>query len=332
LLLNSQLIFIIRRSITNRIIELMNLRFTKSILFLFNILIISLLDAQPVLVSSRFIFISDCQQLIFKEKFYLHSYKNEIARDSLFSDILRQNTSTLFMLGDLVSFGSINKKWKPIDLFIQNYRKTNGKIYAIPGNHEYMLSPAIGFNAFSKRFPDQTSLGYCVIIDSIGFLMLNSNFHNLLKDSIAKQQQWFVAEMKDLEQNSAIKSIIVCTHHSPYSNSKIVGSSIEVQHNFVSLFEKSTKAKLFLSGHSHNLELFNINHKSFLVLGGGGGLKQPLYEGNQQKYDDLIGQNLKPLYFYIILERKGNQLIVKIRGVKKDFGKFIEYEALRIQI
>jgi hypothetical protein len=128
--------------------------------------------------------------------------------------------------------------------------------------------------------------------------------------------------MDSLDVDNSIHDIVVCTHHSPYSNSKVVGSSVPVQESFVPRYERSGKAKLFITGHSHNLEYFKgKNGKQFLVIGGGGGISQPLYEGSKEKYHDLIDQAVKPRFFYIKLQRKGSDIEVRISGYSTEMSR-----------
>ena len=78
--------------------------------------------------------------------------------------------------------------------------------------------------------------------------------------------------MDSLDSNPGIKMILLCSHHPPYTNSKIVKPSKEVVKYFLPRFFESTKSRLYISGHSHNLEFFEKgNKKYFLVIGGGGG-------------------------------------------------------------
>ena len=182
--------------------------------------------------------------------------------------------------------GSKHKAWATLDTFLISLKKTNTSVYAIPGNHEY-IGKSAGMHRFKQRFPEEWLHGYCINIDSIAIVMLNSNFDKLTKNEISKQLGWYKAAVDSLDNDPRIKTIIVCTHHAPYSNSRIVGSSLPVQDLIVPVFEKSKKSKLFISGHSHNLEYFSgYNGKYFLVIGGGGGLAQPLIPMNKRIYED----------------------------------------------
>lgn len=277
-------------------------------------------------------FLSDCQQPILAEKIYLKAYRNEEARDTLFSDIIRHKPYQFFLLGDLTSVSSNEKKWKPVDRFLKSLQPFHTQVYAIPGNHEYKYLPSKGMREFEKRFPGQSIYGYCVRTDSIAIVMLNSNFHYIHLRKSEAQRKWYRQVLDSLDREDGIKAVVVCTHHAPFSNSTIVGSSKPVEKAFVEDFKKSPKAVLFLSGHSHNLELFKDSQKDFLVIGGGGGLTQPLLPENKRIYKDLIPQQQKPLYFYLILQRKGNQLLLTARGMQRDFRKMFELKVDTIEL
>jgi predicted MPP superfamily phosphohydrolase len=257
------------------------------------------------------------------EKIILKSDRNKEARDSLFADIILQHPKNLFMLGDLTSKGSDEKAWGPLDNFLNSLKRINTEVYAIPGNHEYLRTSSAGTQMFERRFHREWFYGYSVIVDSIAILMLNSNINDLDENELSKQLKWYKSDMNFFDTDPAIKAIIVCTHHAPYSNSRIVGSSEPVDNLIIPVFEKSRKSKLFISGHSHNLEYFSDSiGKHFLVIGGGGGITQPLIPVDKRKYHDLLEQDIKPLYFYLIIEKNRDSLNLIARGFKKDFRFF----------
>jgi predicted MPP superfamily phosphohydrolase len=271
------------------------------------------------LSGARLFFISDMQSPLVSEAIFLKPFKNREARDSLFADVMRQNPTTLFMLGDLTAEGARDKAWVPLDTFIQSLGSLKTALYAIPGNHEYWATASRGRKNFLKRFPEEWLHGFCVKTDSLAIVLVNSNFDKLNKSEASRQLYWYSAVMDSLDHDSAIRAIIVCTHHAPFSNSKIVGCNREVEKSIVPQFKKSLKAVLFLSGHSHNLEYFSRGkRKHFLVIGGGGGVAQPLFTGSDSKFHDLIPQERKPVYFYVIVQRDGKTLRVSARGLTKD--------------
>ena len=287
---------------------------------------LSCVFSQPAGERQEFYFISDVQSPMFVEKLFLKAYRNEEARDSLVADIKRHKPEYVFMLGDLTSRGSDENAWAPLDRFLFSMREIKTRVYAIPGNHEYLTNTLNGVRLFKHHFQEEWMEGYSVRVDSLAIVMLNSNFEKQDEKTLIKQQAWYKAAMDSLDSDRSVKAIIVCTHHPPYSNSMIVGSSEEVQDLIVPTFEKSEKSKLFISGHSHNLEYFSgKSGKHFLIIGGGGGLTQPLLPPGKRNYDDLINPDTKPLYFYLVVERNGNLLTLTARGFKRDF-RFFEME------
>jgi len=278
-------------------------------------------------------FLSDCQKPLLLELLHQKPYRNEEARDSLFTDLVRQKPLRVFLLGDLTSWGAHAESWKPLDSFLSRLSALNTKVSAIPGNHEYIGNAKKGISNYRMRFPACSIFGYCVGCDSLAVIMLNSNFDNLTSSEAGRQQWWYSAAMDSLERDGGVTAIIVCTHHAPYTNSTVVGWSKQVHEHFLPLFVKSSKAILFISGHSHNLEFFQpYPHKYFLVIGGGGGLAQPLRPPQKALTPDLISPNQKPLYFYAAIRRHGDSLMVTARGFRKDFGSKSELEIATIRI
>ncbi len=280
----------------------------------------------------RLYFISDCQQPLPIEKIRLKPNRNEEARDSLFADLIRQQPRNLFLLGDLTSTGSNKNSWNPIKKLQLSLGRLNTHLYAIPGNHEYYTNARRGLQNFKEQFPEVPLFGYCVKKDSVAIVMLNSNFNKLSSTEIQRQQVWYMATMDSLEADNGIKMILLCSHHSPYTNSKIVKPSKEVAKFFLPKFFDSPKSMLYISGHSHNLEFFGRDsEKYFLVIGGGGGLTQPLYAADLRLFTDLIQQDKKPVYFYHFTERRGGTLHLFVRGLTKDFSSVKTYEIGSIQ-
>jgi len=279
--------------------------------------------SQSVRNPQKIYFISDVQAPMAIEKVIWKAYRNEEARDSLFADVMRRHPEYVFLTGDLTSKGSSEKAWAPVDAFIAFLRGMSAKVYALAGNHEYMFGASKGMRLFKKRFSEEWLHGYTVHIDSVAFIMLNSNFKKLDKKEFSTQLKWYNAEMISLDANPAVKAIIVCSHHPPFSNSKEGGSSQQVADSIVPAYDKSKKAKLFISGHSHNLEYFSDSiGKHFLVIGGGGGIKKHVIRQSKRKNIDLLSQDVKPMFFYLIIEKKGDNLKLIARGFKKDFSFF----------
>jgi hypothetical protein len=264
-------------------------------------------------------FASDTQQPMWVEKLLLKSNHNQKATEMIFKDVEAVHPSGFFILGDLVSLGYKNNKWTAIDSYIKQCTQDTIPVYATLGNHELMFNTKKGTANFRARFPMYNPAGYTEIIDSVAVVLVNSNFGKMTTAEILAQDNWYNSIIKKLDSDNAIKFIIVGCHHSPYTNSKIVKPSMEVRQNFVPAFINSKKCMLFLSGHSHNFERFNMQGKYFLVIGGGGGLHQPLYT-SEVSHD--LSADYKPMFHYLVVRRFGDTLQVVSRQLKPDFSGF----------
>jgi len=272
----------------------------------------------PARATPRIAFISDTQIPLWIESLVLGSDRNEEATDSLFADILRLHPDRLFLLGDLVSFGAYPAAWESIDRKIQVARDAKISVHAILGNHELAFYAHTGEQCFSRAFPDHRRIGYSVSVDSVAVILLNSNFGNLDNEDQAEQQRWYLKTLDSLATDPGTVCIVVCAHHSPYTNSTVVEASIDVRRLFVPPFSACPKCLLFLSGHSHSLEQFTEHQKTFMVVGGGGGTRHRLLDPADRDWKDISPEK-KPLFHYVMLERHGSSLCLTVRQLRDDF-------------
>lgn len=275
-------------------------------------------------------FVSDTQQPMWIEELFLHPDHNTKATAMIFSDILEQKPRAVYLLGDVVALGYRNSKWAAVDTFLDSCHKKGILTFGLLGNHDVMGEAKKGEMNFQKRFPVHVHTGYLSIVDSIGIILLNSNFRKLSATDQSRQQTWYDSTLQNLDSDPGIKGIIVACHHAPYSNSKVVGSSKPVQGRFVPSFIRSRKAILFMTGHSHNFEYFKIKEKVFLVIGGGGGLHQPL-DTSQHRLPDLAG-GYKPMFHYLKLTIYPERLHLISRSLNKDFSGFTDSFSFDIKI
>jgi hypothetical protein len=267
-------------------------------------------------------FISDTQQPMAIEKIKLQSNHNAKATAALEADMIQRKPLAIYMLGDIVAVGSANHRWAAMDRFIGNCRSNHIAVHGLLGNHDMMWSRGKGERNFQRRFPDSKDLGYVSITDSIAVVLLNSNFKKLSRAEILRQQHWYTKTLHQLDSDNAVVTIIVSCHHAPYTNSRIVGSSVPVQHYFVPAFQETAKCRLFITGHAHAFEHFNFSGKDFLVIGGGGGLHQPLDTSGARLPDAAAGY--KPMFHYLSVVRQGANLLLTSRFLKPDFSGILD--------
>jgi predicted phosphodiesterase len=272
--------------------------------------------------STLMAFASDTQKPMWVETLFLKSNNNRNATKKIFNEFAELKPKALFLLGDVVNLGYSNKQWKDMSRYIKKLRGKGISVHAALGNHEVMGQARKGENKFQTFFPEHVRTGYVKVVDSVAVILLNSNFAKLTVAENEKQVQWYKQALKELDADSSIEYIITGCHHSPFTNSKIVGSSKDVEQKFVKPFLASAKSRLFLSGHSHNFEQYQVKGKDFLVIGGGGGLHQPLKTGAGILSD--VAADYKPEFHYLTVKRCAEGLQIRSYELRKDFSSFEE--------
>lgn len=273
--------------------------------------------------------VSDTQEPLWFEQLIRRKNGNIEATRLIFKDMVQQHFKSLFIAGDVVSLGYKGKKWKRMDQYLDSCRNGGMSVHALLGNHDVMFRPRKGMAAFNKRFPEAVHTGYVKVVDSVAFVLLNSNFKHLSEDEIQQQQKFYTQILREMDADSGVIAVIVSCHHSPYSNSKKVGSNGKVQEKFVPLFIQSKKCRVFISGHAHVFQHFRNHGKDFLVIGGGGGIRHPLKTAKGAPRD--LAPDYKPLFHYLILKRIGRDLFLTSRFLLADFSGFQEGFAIQIK-
>jgi predicted MPP superfamily phosphohydrolase len=280
--------------------------------------------------SKEYVFISDTQGMLTAEYLWNITNNNKAVRQLLFSDIIEHNPRSVFHMGDLVTEGYHNPSWNTIDIFLDSLSEKEIPFYPVMGNHELIFMPERGEKNFQKRFPQHSRTGYSVRVDSLAVILLNSNFGKMSEDEITKQNNWYNKTLDELDSDSSIQMIAVGTHYSPYTNSKRVSPSKDVQQYFVPGYLNSKKAKLFLSGHTHAFEHFIIEGKNFLVIGGGGGPQQPLSVGEDAMWKDNFNSEDKYRRFhYIRLVKEADDYIVNVIMIDSTYSKLANTYQIR---
>jgi hypothetical protein len=310
------------------IISFMNKFFLACILFFSPVFLLAQ-QANEQGNNNLIAFASDTQAPMWVETIVLKAHNNRTATKRIFGDIEKRQPGSLFILGDVVNLGYSDRQWKPMDKYLQDLRDKGIGVHAALGNHEVMGKSNAGQKKFQQRFPDHVKTGYVQVVDSVAIVLLNSNFGKLSDEENAFQVKWYEETLKRLDADSSIHFIISGCHHSPYTNSKIVGPSKDVQEKFVKPFLASEKSRLFLSGHCHGFEHYQREGKDFLVIGGGGGLHQPLKVGPGTLED--LAHDYKPLFHYLTILRKGDKLEVKSYKLNDDYKLFDEGLALSVK-
>ena len=284
------------------------------------------------IAAHELVFVSDTQAPLWVETLALQEDNNREATARIFEDIGARKPASVFMLGDIVNLGFDEGEWRIMGTLIDDLRSKGIAVNALLGNHDVMIDAATGEEQFQRRFPSHRRTGYVRIVDSLAIILLNSNFGVLGEVALDSQQQWYEQTLADLARDPGILGIIVTCHASPYSNSMLVGSSLQSQERFVTRFLAEPKARLFMSGHAHVFEHFREGGKDFLVIGGGGGLQHPRFTGGEQKHVDLSPTHAKPKFHYTCIRRHGQRLDVAVRRLEADKSRSAEYYAFSVPL
>ena len=286
------------------------------LLFLITLSLYSNSQAQ----SSEIALVSDTQAPMWVETIFLKQNHNTEATAQIFREIDARKPVTLFILGDVVAAGSKEKQWVKMDNYLDATRKAGIPVHAILGNHDIMYSAQAGEELFQVRFPDHQRLGSLFVVDSMAWILLNSNFGSLTQEERARQNNWLKTTLDQTDHDPAILATVVTCHHAPYTNSKVVGMNESVQNSFVPPFLASRKCLLFITGHAHAFERFRIKEKDFLTIGGGGGLHQPLKSGEDALHDEAA--SYKPQFHFQTVLRTHKQITFVSHALKADFSGF----------
>jgi Calcineurin-like phosphoesterase len=280
---------------------------------------------------SAFVFVSDTQAPLWPETFILSRNNHEEARGLILGEILKKNPGAVFHCGDIVALGFNQNYWKPMDEFVSALYGRQTAFYPVLGNHEYIIFPGRGEWNFEQRYPFAPSTGYLVRMGPLAIVLLNSNFSAMANEDCEKQQQWYEKTMSAMDADTAVRGLIVACHHSPFTNSRIVDPSEEVQGRFVPRFLGSPKGMFFISGHCHAAEHFQEEGKNFLVVGGGGGLQHPLLLGDAQRWRDHFPvATEKRMFHYLAGKVSSSGIEVGFRMLKPDFSGFEDVYSIAV--
>lgn len=241
----------------------------------------------------------------------------------LIKEIARRKPAGVINLGDLVFCGTSKRQWKLFDEAHRPLLANKIPYFCIPGNHEYWCNPKITFENYFSRFPHlDNRKWYFFRFQKIGFLMLDSNFSKLTPEENRCQLDWYYDELFRLNDDPEISYIIVCCHHPPFTNSKVVKPMEKELCCFLGPFLRLKKTTAFFSGHCHSYEKFKKRGKYFIVTGGGGGPGQRLETNDKKRqYNDLFDGPSWRFLNFCQMTIEPNQLCFRIVKLT-DEGKF----------
>ncbi len=220
---------------------------------------------------SRLLVVGDLQPTNWFERTFMGRAQNDSIREEIVDKIASEGPEMLLMLGDYVSAGEREEEWLALDSLMGPVCREKIPVMAVLGNHDYGIVGAQGIAHCNARFPHVTALpSLTMLADSTLLLVVDSNIESLPEERRRSQQRRYREILERLDRSPAIKGVIVASHHPPFTNATLPIDR-RVHDTFVPPFMEARKTMLFLSGHVHSYERFEIDGKTFVVSGGGGG-------------------------------------------------------------
>jgi 3',5'-cyclic AMP phosphodiesterase CpdA len=271
--------------------------------------------------TGRFAIVSDFQRTSRAE---VWRESNQEERAIILAAIAREEPELVLMLGDLVFCGSSASDWKDFDALAAPIRQAGVPVLAVPGNHEYWLSPGVALRNFHARFPLlEQRRWHARSWGPLRLLLLDSNRRFLSSSLWEEQARWYAEEIARADRDSQTRGTLVLLHHPPYTNSSVTSDELHVQRFFVPPFQVARKTLAMLSGHVHSYERYERGGKTFLVTGGGGGPRIRLKTGSRKRHrDDLFAGPAVRFFHYLMAALAPSGIEVEMRGLRKGENRF----------
>ena len=237
------------------------------------------------------------------------------AHQAVVAAMMKQQPDAVVMLGDMVFDGADDDDWAFFDRLMQPVAKARVPVFPIYGNHEYLRSSRAAESNVRTRFPDVRSTWYSVVMDSVAFVMINTNFTRITDSMREHQKRWYDSTLLALDADASVRCIVVCGHHPPFTNSMNVSDDLEVQRSFVPLFLQRKKSRLWLSGHSHAFEHFRKEGREFIVAGGGGAPRHKLMADDELRHPHVgAARNKRSIspFHTLLLRRRADSIVVQV--------------------
>ena len=240
------------------------------------------------------------------------------AHAQVVTSMLAQKPDALVVLGDMVFDGADDDDWAFYDVLMKPVADAHIPVFPIYGNHEYLRSSRAVASHMQRRFPGLRTTWYAVTIDSVTFVMINTNFERISAAMRREQLRWYDSTLQAHAHDDATRCIVVCGHHPPYTNSMNVSDHEGVKADYLPQFLRHPKSRLWLSGHSHAYERFRIQDRDLIVAGGGGAPRHKLMADDEARHQHSSSPRSRRMvspFHYILLRRTGDSLDIVMQQV-----------------
>lgn len=178
----------------------------------------------------------------------------------------------LLHTGDLVKIGSKKSDWQIFRKYFKRFINFENQpvLFPVPGNHDLNFIQNVALQNYFETFPYLNhQRWYCLYINNILILNLDSNFGKLSKEELSKQNLFIEATLK--QYSDKFDLLLVNFHHPVYKSIRTLKMNKDFKKNFYPVFESVEKYIFFINGHFHNFFYHKIKEKTFLIISGGAG-------------------------------------------------------------
>jgi 3',5'-cyclic AMP phosphodiesterase CpdA len=256
--------------------------------------------------------------------------QNDAERPGIISAIAQDHPDLLVHLGDAVATGASGQDWIRFDQLFTPIRAAGIPVLPVIGNHDYWGLRSAAMTNLRTRFPAAEAHWYAARYSNLALIWLDSNRASLSREEWERQSAWLKEQLAAADRDPAVKAVLVFCHHSPFTNSTVTTDDADVQETFLPPFNASKKAIAMICGHTHAYEHFEMQGKTFLVSGGGGGPRVKLLTPDAQRHPDrFCGPSPRPFH-YLLLRPKDDELAVEVKGFDKGQTEIREIDRFAI--
>jgi len=227
-------------------------------------------------------------------------------------------------LGDAVAWGASERDWQDFDQWFEPLARAGVRLRGVRGNHDVLGATSQARRLWDARFGDSgTRSWWSWTWQGLLVLGLDSELAEGSRDEL-EQRRWF-AEQLDSPRRHPPAGVLVVSHRPPYTNSPLVEGSRPLREHYVAEFCRASSALLWLSGHAHGYERFEmgaaqgcpsgVGPLTFVVSAGGGGPRPDhLRSAQETGWVDVITEPAPRPWNFLVLEREGPALHLQSLG------------------
>jgi len=248
----------------------------------------------------RALVVGDTQRVMPIERIVHVRDTNDAGRAAVARAMLAEVCDVKVHLGDLVGTVGSARDWARFDSHYPPDVFGSDNWLVCRGNHDCSGLFLGKDREFAQRYPDSIGRLRVFDFDFIRLVLLDTNAAVCQPTLWEQQRAEFVSVLRQADSESAIQHVLVFGHHPPMTNGRWIRSRANrtVRATFFEPFLACRKTRAFFAGHVHGYERFVVDHRVFIVSGGGGGPRVPHLHGTERRHpSDVDIDDPHPLHY-----------------------------------